>query len=217
MPISAITETYDTYWSTLNPSQTTGSTVSEPQEEVGIKSGSILENSLEKLFGFQPKQKGRITIDELLEQGTRQLDEFNRVIKRLFYENDIDTSLPIELGSQYGTGETIVTNNHPDKEKIDQIFREHPEMSNNFKRISNMLEMAELGKESTKFQQAYRQNPQQAVEQYGYLFNTKLTSTILLEDGQAQILFERIPKTSASSVMGYQQTTLSGLAFETEI
>jgi len=217
MSISAITEKYDTYLSTLNPSQKTSSTTAQSQKGAGIKSGILMENCLEQLLGFQVKENGKITIEELLEQGTRQLEEFNRDIRRLFYENGIDTTLPIELGSRYGTGEIIVTNSHPDKEKIAQLFRENPELGNNFKRISNMLNLAEMGKESVAFQQAYSQNPQQAVAQYAHLFNTQLASTILLEGGQAQFLFQRIPRASVSSTMDYQMSIPSGLAFETEI
>jgi hypothetical protein len=220
MSISAITETYSPYQSlyTQNTNRLSSETTLEEQQTgKSTKPGGLLENSFEQIFGFQPKVNGVISLKELREHGTRQLQEFNRDLRSMLRENGIDTSLPIELVSEFGTGDTIVKNDHPDKEKIDQLFKENPELSNDFKRISSMLELAEIGEQTSKFHEAYSQNPQQAVAQYAYLFNTKITSSILLEDGGAEIRFQRIPKPAASNMAGYTTSMPVGLAVETEI
>jgi len=220
MSITAINETYTPYRSQSIQESTrvsAGAAVVESKTEEPTKPDGLSINNLEQLFGFQPKVNGVISIDELREHGTRQLQELSREMRTLFRENGIDTSSPIELGSQYGTGETIVKNDHPDKEKIEQLLRENPELSNDFKRISGMLELAELSEQASEFHKAYSQDPKQAVAQYAHLFNTQLTSSVLLDDGGAEIRFERIPKPTASSIMGYETSTPSGLAIETEI
>jgi hypothetical protein len=155
------------------------------------KSPSLLACRLPSLFGFEPKTPGVITGEEIFQHAQEDLEQFNEEIHNLFNEKGIDTSIGIDLGTAYGTGDIIVKADHPDKDKIEAIFKENPDLGNEYKKITSMLEIVEAGKEASAFQSAYSKNPKQAVLQYAYLFDTHLEASMRIEEGRSDVFFER--------------------------
>jgi hypothetical protein len=154
---------------------------------------SILKGGLSSVFGFEPKTPGRITDQEILEHAQEFLKGLNHRLQDLFSEKGIRMDVEIRLGHEYGTGDVIVTSDHPHKEKIEALFKEVPGMRNEFTKITSMLEIAEAGKEAAKFQKAYTENARQAVSRYGYLFDSHLEAFLSIADGHADVTLKRVP------------------------
>lgn len=150
--------------------------------------------NLRSLFGFEPKVSGQVSIEELEFHGQEQLQEFNKRMQSVFKAAGIDTSVPIELGNQRGTGNVIVKNEHPDKEAIEKIFEDNFEYRNEQIKINNMLTLAAEGREASKFHEAYCNNPEKATQEYAYLFTTQLEGSVLLSEDGGSISFDRIAK-----------------------
>lgn len=144
------------------------------------------------LLGFDPHVTGSISIDDLYEHGMDSLNKFNDKLNQLMNEHGIDTDISVDLKSAYGTGDVIVTSDHPDKEKIERLFKDDPELRNEFTRIKSALQIVQSAKDAIPFQEAYRQNPVQAVSQYSYLFNTHLEGTMKISNGDPALYFERL-------------------------
>jgi hypothetical protein len=154
---------------------------------------SILKGGLSSLFGFEPKTPGRITDQEIFEHAQEFLKGLNHRLQDLFNERGIGKDVEIRLGHEYGTGDVIVTSDHPDKEKIEALFKDVPGLRNEFTKITSMLEIAEAGKEAAKFQKAYTENARQAVSRYGYLFDSHLEAFLSIADGHADVTLRRVP------------------------
>lgn len=119
---------------------------------------------------FRHGSGGAITIDDLKAEIKEDKCMLLLQAKKLLAENDIDTSRGINLSTDE-QGRVIVTNAHPDKEKIEKIFEENSELSNLFRKISSMESIVRHSQAALAFQSAYARNPQAAVAQYAYLFN----------------------------------------------
>ncbi|HEX3012380.1 MAG TPA: hypothetical protein VHQ70_10200 [Syntrophomonadaceae bacterium] len=104
----------------------------------------------------------------------KELDEdlanFKATINKIFKQLGIDSSIPVELQVDQ-QGYVRVTNNHPDKEKVEQMFKENEDLRNTYVKIQSFTDLLESGRETIAFQKAYAKNPQAAVAQYSYLFN----------------------------------------------
>ncbi|WP_419778438.1 hypothetical protein [Maridesulfovibrio sp.] len=64
-----------------------------------------------------------------------------------------------------------VKGDHPDKDKIEQLFQDDPDLSNDFRGISALSSLVEAGKEYLEFAKAYEKDPYEAVARFGHLFN----------------------------------------------
>lgn len=155
--------------------------------------GSSLDSllNIESLLGFKPESPDKVTIEEIAAHAKEFLGDFNRNMMALFRENGIDTSIPVELGNAYFTGDVIVTNDHPDKEKIEALFEENPELRNEQIRIGNMFRLVNAAQDHEEFAKAYAENPQAAVRQYSYLFTTDIIMTMVLTEDGPDVLFSR--------------------------
>ncbi len=177
-------------------SQTKGSdTVSVSSE--AVKMGQLANKlTLESLLGFEPKTPGRVTIEEIEAHGRQFLADFNNKLIGLLQEKGIDTNTPVELGNGRD-GSVVVKNNRTDKAAIEKIFKDQPELRNEFTKINNMLTLAAEAKEAAQFHEAYKINPEAAVAQYAYLFSSDLEGTAKISALGADILFSRVPQGKA--------------------
>ncbi len=163
-------------------------------EQDQLTSKSDLRNNLKSLWGFEPKVPGQISLDELEFHGEKALQDFNKTLLNVLRSAGINTEEEILLGTECGTGKVIVENNHPDKEKIEKLLKENFELSNKYKHTTNMLHIAELGRRTEPFRQAYSVDPERAVVEYSYIFNSDLKPTVSLKSGAIDIMFEWIDK-----------------------
>lgn len=121
-----------------------------------------------------------------------------------YYINQIFEALefasPVEIKCD-AFGLLFISNSHPDKARIERIFRENVDLRNMSVQIMALADLVESTKEAAAFQEAYRTNPKVAVARYSYLFEEKSNVNrfyIILraQDGlwSVQVLPERLYK-----------------------
>ena len=146
------------------------------------------------LFGTEPGSP--ISLSLMKSYAAEQLDTFDAEFQALLRDNGIDTSQPITLGHEPGTGRIIVTNDHPDADKIETLIEEHPKLHNIYMGATTALEFVKHGEEHEKFAEADEENPQMAVAQYAYLFNGQFNATwdpsVTFFGGDYQVAFNRV-------------------------
>ncbi len=166
--------------------QTTAQTTAATPEEAGSKALNItdvltLSPEARKaldfpwLFGVKPAGPTTLALTEAHAAG--QLDTFSEKFQALMRDNGIDTSQPITLGRERGTGRLIVTSDHPDAEKIEALLEEDPKLPNMFVGATKALEIVKHGAEHEAYAEAYEKDPQAAAAQYAYLFNGQFNAT----------------------------------------
>ncbi len=127
-----------------------------------------------------------ISLEEMesnLESKRAQLEDN---ITALFLQNGISTTPPVELTSD-GEGKIRVKGDHPQKDKIEKLFEENPDLANDFRGVSAQTDFVEAGKEHVEFAKEYAKNPYAAVAKYNSLFSTLQTdefSMIFDSEGQ---------------------------------
>lgn len=147
--------------------------------------------SLETVYGISPGKGNSISLDELQTNGEKFLKEFNEKIQADFvlYGFDLDHDIQLTVGR---SGEILVKNDHPDKAKIEKYFADHPELGNEYRKITNIFSLVANGREASEFQAAYMKNPRAAVVQYAYLFNSDLAADMEIKHGEAEIIYNRV-------------------------
>ena len=91
-------------------------------------------------------------------------------LRDLFNKNGIDTSSDINLQVDE-LGQIRVQGNHPDKNFIETLLAGEPDLSNDFRKLSSLESLMKAAREAEKFQKAYAENPQKAIQDYSHLFN----------------------------------------------
>jgi hypothetical protein len=147
---------------------------------------------LPSLFGVEPGRA--ITPADMRAFADEQLEAFGRGFRALMRGNDIDMSQPVTLGHEYGSGRLIVTNDHPDADKIESLLAKNPELCNQYTAATNTLALIKHGQEHAKFAEAYANNPQAAVAQYAYLFNTRWDASVTFTGDDTEVAYSRVPR-----------------------
>jgi hypothetical protein len=152
---------------------------------------------LSSLFGTQPGQA--ITLDDVQTFAREKLKEFQERFKALLEANGIDTSQPITLGHEYGSGRLKVTNGHPDAQRIEKLLAEDSDLSNTYTSATSALEIARHGEEHGRFADAYESNPMAAVAQFSYLFNSQWDARVTFQRDAFDVSYDRIPRVSSTT------------------
>lgn len=112
-----------------------------------------------------------------------------RLVK-LFAEHGIDDAAGVSLRTG-SDGRVNVVGDHPQKTEIEQLFADDPQLRNSFVEVQAQSEFKRAAEEAIAFQEAYRKNPQQALEEFKYLFQERTdVFTLQVRDGQAKVTFE---------------------------
>jgi hypothetical protein len=149
-----------------------------------------LPMSLESLFGVPAGEP--ITIDDMLAAQQKAQTKVEAKLDKLFAQQGIDTSQEIRL--QVGAdGQVVVTNDHPQREQIQQMFADDPQLRNDFVQAQSLAEMVGSAQEGAAFQKAYAQDPEAAVAQYWYLFDSAMKSdtSMVIKGDSYQMLYAR--------------------------
>lgn len=144
------------------------------------------------LLGVEPGSS--ITRKDMEAFADEQLDAFGEGFRALMRGNDIDMSQPITLGHEPGTGKLIVTNDHPDADKIEALLAKNPELCNQYTAATSTLALIKHGQEQSQFAQAYAKNSQSAVGQYAYLFDTRWDASVTFTGDKAEVAYNRISR-----------------------
>jgi hypothetical protein len=172
--------------------ESTGQTGTTAEDYFTLSSEGEKVLHLSSLFGTEPGKP--ITLDDIQAFAEKQLESFNQHFKALLRENGIDTSQPITLGHEYGTGRVIVTNDHPQADEIEALLKKDLDLCNTYIGGTNALELIRHGQEHSKFAQAYAENPQMAVTQFSYLFNSRWEAAVSFSDGGYGVAYQRVSR-----------------------
>ncbi|MFP5500968.1 MAG: hypothetical protein ACLGIN_00675 [Candidatus Sericytochromatia bacterium] len=94
-------------------------------------------------------------------------------------EAGVDTRQPFELGIGYD-GQVYVRGDHPDKARIEAIFKEDPVLRNELAKTFSLSAIMKAGEEAIAFQKAYAENPEAAVARFAHLFNQTMQDVFFL-------------------------------------
>ena len=173
-------------------------------EKTKAKSGNETEKAEKSPLYTQPLFKHNhgnfITFDDLKAEAADATSEFQKGFNILMQENNIDTSKPIELQSAMN-GLLVVSNNHPDKEKIEKILEQNLDLVNAYHHAEGCNDILKKGQEASEFQRAYALDPQAAVAKYSYLFNKNMDDVFKMiltpsDNGNYTASFTTKPKLS---------------------
>ncbi|WP_147819233.1 hypothetical protein [Salidesulfovibrio onnuriiensis] len=112
-----------------------------------------------------------VTLVDLENGLERKQAELKDNVTALFLENGISTTPPVELTSDE-EGHIRVKGDHPDKEKIEKLFEDNPDLGNDFRAVSALSSLVKAARESVEFSKEYEKNPAAAVAKYSHLFSS---------------------------------------------
>ncbi|MBU1003427.1 MAG: hypothetical protein KKE73_13015 [Proteobacteria bacterium] len=159
----------------IEPAQTQKKNISASQpaqsgDSANFSDAGRLMSSFFADLGVDYTPGKAITLDDFEAGLKRSRDKLQSDVGALFIENGISTTPPVELTSD-GEGHIRVKGDHPQKDQIEQLFAERPDLANDFRKVSGLDSMVEAGKEYLDFAAAYAKDPYAAVAQYSHLFN----------------------------------------------
>jgi hypothetical protein len=100
--------------------------------------------------GYDPSSPAAVRVTDLRNSADLSLSEFKRTLKQLFTDAGINTSQMIRLEPD-GNGGVTVVGQHPDRDKIEKIFEENPDLAAKFRALAqkfNDLHAAENKRQS---------------------------------------------------------------------
>lgn len=146
----------------------------------------LARGPLASLFGVEPDSNGCIQIPDIRAAYAGAMERFASKLNDLLNEEGVDRRSDAVLRTD-GMGMVRVTNDHPDREKIEAIFQDNPDLANEFRGLSATADFLRAADESSKFQAAYAKDPQAAVARYSYLFDNSPAKAFTLHINQDAI------------------------------
>ena len=177
--------------SSANSVSSCSATAGSPQAE-----GDVLTLSPQAEMAANSSAGVPLYLRSQLELPTRENQEraqsvVQAKVDRLFAQNGIDTSQEVRL-QVAGDGQVIVTNDHPQKAQIEALFKQDPELRNDFAKFSCLTSAAAAGREASAFQAAYARDPYSAVSRFSSLFSgARMDTTLSIQNGEYQAFWER--------------------------
>jgi hypothetical protein len=85
--------------------------------------------------GYDPSSPAAVRVADLRNSADLSLSEFKRTLKQLFTDAGINTSQTIRLEPD-GNGGVTVVGQHPDRDKIEKIFEDNPDLAAKFRALA---------------------------------------------------------------------------------
>lgn len=111
-----------------------------------------------------------ITLDDFKGGLERTSAKLKDDVNTMFLENGISLSPPVELTTDW-EGSVRVKGDHPEKEKIEQLFQDNSNLSNDFRGVSGLSSLVKAAEEHLEFAKEYEKDPYAAVAKYSHLFD----------------------------------------------
>ena len=178
-------QAYQVESSTRSREQAAPVNPSSSGDRVELSDASQLMSSFFEGMGVQCTSGNCVTSGDLkaaLEQGS---ETFGSRVSELFLENGISLDPPVELTTD-GSGYVRVKGDHPQKEEIEQLFADNPDLANEFRGISALSSLVEAAAEYEEFAKLYEQDPYAAMARYAHLFNDLPKEDFSLVVGEEQ-------------------------------
>lgn len=143
--------------------------ISDEARAAEAKSSGLLGGT--SLFPGVPRAAdGSLRLEDIKTSFDQQRDALNDRIRQLFESAGIDTSQEIRLKAA-SDGSVVVSGDHPQKAEIEKLFRENPDLRNQFVGVAAMGEFQQAAQQSLEFQRAYAKDPKAAVAAFAQLFS----------------------------------------------
>lgn len=143
--------------------------ISAEAQAAEAKSSGLLGRA--ELFPGVPRgADGSLRLEDIKTCFDQRRDALNDRIRQLFESAGIDTSKEIRL-KMAGDGSIVVSGDHPQKAEIERLFRENPDLRNQFAEVSAMGDFLHSAQQSLEFQRAYAKDPKAAVAAFAQLFS----------------------------------------------
>ena len=139
-------------------------------DKVSLSDAGRLLSSFFSGFGIDKPGGGAITLAEAEAALERKRDKLEGDVSSLFLENGVPLTPEVELTVD-GAGKVCVRGDHPQKDRIEALFEDNPELANDFRAVSGLSSLVDAAKEHEGFAALYRQDPEAAVAKYGHLFD----------------------------------------------
>ena len=124
-----------------------------------------------RLFPGVPRRAdGSVNIENIRTYRDERKDALDARLREAFRDAGIDTSAQIRLQVGYD-GHVAVANDHPQRDEIEQIFADNPDLRNHFAEVASLSEVIRAGEEASAFQQAYADDPDAAIAEFWHLFS----------------------------------------------
>ncbi|MBN2295710.1 MAG: hypothetical protein JXM70_24980 [Pirellulales bacterium] len=148
-----------------------GSGKEDNKDQLNFSPGS-LRGILDKLdlFGAEPRADGSINIEDIRANYAQRFEDFAGKLSALLKKTGIDRGCASILRSD-GQGKIRVANNHPQRENIEALFENNPELANEFRGLSGTASFLRAADEHSKFAAAYAKDPEAAVRMFSHLFD----------------------------------------------
>lgn len=150
-----------------NPSTQQTEAIQQTGDSITLSDSACLLSSLCTQLGGTSTS---ISLDDLEANLEQTLAKVKQETTALFLENGISLDPPVELTTD-SEGSVRVVGDHPDKEKIEQLFEDNPELANDIRKADGLSSLIEAGKEHLAFSKEYENNAYAAVAKYGHLFD----------------------------------------------
>ncbi|MFW5499903.1 MULTISPECIES: hypothetical protein [unclassified Maridesulfovibrio] len=142
-------------------------------DKVTISDSAKMLASIDSFFSdmnipYTPGQS--ISLDDLKTGLETSTEKFQDDVNVLFLQNDISTDPPVELTTD-SSGNVRVMGDHPQKDEIEQLFQDNPDLANDFRGVSSLNSLVEAGEEYLEFAKAYEKKPYEAVAKYSHIFS----------------------------------------------
>lgn len=148
----------------------------ESQESRGVEdsveispTGSLASRLLcgaDSLHGVKPRADGAVHLEDLESHLEEISAGLQTTLGNRFRAAGVDTSRSLDLDVD-AAGAVRVTNDHPDKDKIEAMFADDQALADQFREVLALQQLVSAGQQHVAFAKAYAQDPEAAVAQYG--------------------------------------------------
>lgn len=133
--------------------------------ELGLRMSRLLD-SLPPINGVKPRPDGSISLEDIRAHLEEKIAGLRKDMGGKFADAGIDTSRPMDLTADE-EGNIRVSNDHPDKDKIEAIFANDPELANEARFVLATESLVRAADKHVEFAKAYDENPEAAIAKYG--------------------------------------------------
>lgn len=158
------------------------------QDQVNISKGGRLLSNMPPLFSEEIEADGVISLDEMRAFFREKSATFESEVRNRLNAIGVDATQTLELTTDK-QGKVRVLGDNPDKEKIEAMFADDPELANDFRQISGTGSFIKACEAHVEFASDYANAPKAAVAKHWHLFSGVQDEYVLrLGDGEPSMV-----------------------------
>lgn len=152
-------------------SDNTGNSTSAGQsDQVSLSSAGRLLSQMPPLFSEEIEADGCISIDEMRQFFQEKSAQFQAEVNNRLLAAGVGITQPLDLTTD-ASGNVKVVGDHPQKDQIEAMFADDPELANQFRQISATGSLIKACEAHSEFAADYAVDPKAAVAKHAHLFS----------------------------------------------